>query len=80
MIIVKDSTVAKDEILCNRNDNTDNTINRKFILHEILHYLSGYGWTGCHIGDTLTGVLSYADNITLISPSLKRMNCMTQIC
>ena len=41
---------------------------------------SGYG---CHLGDTLitfTVVLSYADNITLICPSLRGMNCMLKIC
>ena len=38
---------------------------------------SGYG---CHLGDTFTGVLSYADDITLICPSLRGMNCMLKIC
>ena len=38
---------------------------------------SGYG---CHIGDTFTGVLSYADDITLICPSLRGLNGMLQIC
>ena len=38
---------------------------------------SGYG---CHIGDTFTGVLSYADDITLICPSLRGINGMLQIC
>ena len=35
---------------------------------------------GCHLGDTFTGVLSYADDITLICPSLRGMNCMLKIC
>ena len=35
---------------------------------------------GCHIGDTFTGVLSYADDIILICPSLRRINGMLQIC
>ena len=38
---------------------------------------SGYG---CHIGDTFIGVLSYADDITLICPSLRGINGMLQIC
>ena len=40
---------------------------------------SGYG---CHIyiGDMFTGVLSYANDITLICPSLRDMNSMLQIC
>ena len=33
---------------------------------------SGYG---CHLGDTCTGVLSYADDITLICPSLRLIVC-----
>ena len=35
---------------------------------------------GCHIGDTFTGVLSYADDITLMYPSLKGMNGLLDIC
>ena len=38
---------------------------------------SGYG---CHLGDTFTGVLSYAEDITLICPSLRGMKCMLKIC
>ena len=38
---------------------------------------SGYG---CHIGDTFTGVLSYANDITLICPSLRGINGMLQFC
>ena len=37
---------------------------------------SGYG---CHLGDRFSGVLSYADDITLICPSLRGMNCMLKI-
>ena len=35
---------------------------------------------GCHIEDTFTGVLSYADDITLICPSLRVINGMLHIC
>ena len=45
------------------------------LLLDLKH--SGYG---CHLGDTFTGVLSYADDITLICPSLRVMNCMLKIC
>ena len=45
------------------------------LLLDLKH--SGYG---CHLGDTFTGVLSYADDITLICPSLRGMNCMLKIC
>ena len=38
---------------------------------------SGYG---CHLGDTNMGVLSYVDDIKLICPSLRVMNCMLKIC
>ena len=38
---------------------------------------SGYG---CHIGDNRQGVLSYADDITLICPSLRGISGMLQIC
>ena len=37
---------------------------------------SGYG---CDIGDTFTGVLSYADDIILICPNLRGINGMLQI-
>ena len=45
------------------------------LLLDLKH--SGYG---CHLGDTFTGVLSYADDITLICPSLRGMNCVLKIC
>ena len=45
------------------------------LLLDLKH--SGYG---CHLGDTFTGVLSNADDITLICPSLRGMNCMLKIC
>ena len=31
---------------------------------------------GCHIGNKFTGVLSYADDITLMCPSLRGINGM----
>ena len=45
------------------------------LLLDLRH--SGYS---CHLGDTFTGVLSYADVITLICPSLRGLNCMLKIC
>ena len=38
---------------------------------------SGYG---CHINGTFMGALSYADDITLLCPSLKGLNKMLSIC
>ena len=38
---------------------------------------SGYG---CHIGDTFYGALCYADNITLICPSVHGLQQMVNIC
>ena len=35
---------------------------------------------GCHINNTYMGALSYADDITLISPSLYGLNRMLDIC
>ena len=35
---------------------------------------------GCHISNTYMGALSYADDITLISPSLYGLNRMSDIC
>ena len=35
---------------------------------------------GCHISNTYMGALSYADDITLISPSLYGLNRMLDIC
>ena len=35
---------------------------------------------GCHISNTYMGALSYAEDITLISPSVYRLNCMLDIC
>ena len=45
------------------------------LLLDLKH--SGYS---CHLGDTFTGVLSNVDDITLICPSLRGMNCMLKIC
>ena len=38
---------------------------------------SGYG---CHIEGTYMGALSYADDITLLCPSLRGLNSMLKIC
>lgn len=38
---------------------------------------SGYG---CHINKTFMGALSYADDITLLSPSLTGLNAMLKMC
>ena len=38
---------------------------------------SGYG---CHVDNIFMGVLSYADDITLLSPSLHGLNRMLEIC
>ena len=45
------------------------------LLLDLKH--SGYG---CHLGDTITGVLSYADDITLNCFSLRGVDCMLKIC
>ena len=37
-------------------------------------------WFRCHISNTYMGALSYADDITLISPSLYGLNRMLDIC
>ncbi len=38
---------------------------------------SGYG---CHMGNTFAGALSYADDITLLCPSIRGLNKMLKIC
>ena len=38
---------------------------------------SGYG---CHVDNIFMGALSYADDITLLSPSLHGLNRMLEIC
>ena len=38
---------------------------------------SGYG---CHMNGVYMGVLSYADDITLLCPSIRGLNCMLNIC
>ena len=48
-------------------------------IDKLLLDLKHFGY-GCHLGDTFTGVLSYADDITLICPSLRGMHCMLKIC
>ena len=48
-------------------------------IYKLLVDLKYFGY-GCHLGDTFTGVLCYADDITLIGPSLRGMNCMLKIC
>ena len=39
--------------------------------------MSGYG---CHISGNFMGALSYADDITLLCPSLRGLNAMLQLC
>ncbi len=35
---------------------------------------------GCHIGNTFTGALGYADDIVLLAPTTSGMNDMINIC
>ena len=35
---------------------------------------------GCHIGSAYVGVLSYADDITLLCPSIRGLNEMIVLC
>ena len=51
----------------------------KLYIDKLLLDLKQSGYD-CHIGDTFTGVVSYADDITLIFPSLSGMNGILQIC
>ena len=38
---------------------------------------SGYG---CHINNTFVGALGYADDVTLLSPSIRGLNAMISLC
>ena len=38
---------------------------------------SGYG---CHINNIFVGVLCYADDVTLLSPSIRGLNAMISLC
>ena len=46
---------------------------------ELLHRLQRTG-IGCHVGDVYSGALCYADDLTLLCPSLRGLNTMLQIC
>ena len=35
---------------------------------------------GCHINNVFTGALAYADDVTIICPSLRGLNKMLEIC
>ena len=35
---------------------------------------------GCHIGSVYIGALSYADDITLLCPSIRELNEMIELC
>ena len=48
-------------------------------MDALLDELSKEG-VGCHVGHAFAGALSYADDLTLISPSLNSMKKMLSIC
>jgi len=48
-------------------------------IDELIVLLSKSG-LGCHIGPHFVGALGYADDLTLISPSLRALNTMLTIC
>ena len=35
---------------------------------------------GCHVGHTFCGALGYADDVTLLAPSVSAMNCLLKTC
>ena len=35
---------------------------------------------GCHMGGHFTGALAYADNITLLSPSMSGLRTLSKVC
>ena len=41
--------------------------------------LKGSGY-GCHINNTFVGALCYADDVTLLSPSIRGLNAMISLC
>ena len=46
-------------------------------LYTAISYNSGYG---CYTGSTFSGALGYADDVTLIAPSLHSLSQMIKIC
>ena len=46
---------------------------------ELIVFLKNSGF-GCHVGTEFIGALGYADNLTLICPSLNDLNHMLIIC
>ena len=41
--------------------------------------LKGSGY-GCHIDNTFVGTLCYADDVTLLNPSIRGLNAMISLC
>ena len=48
-------------------------------IDELLLKLRSSGF-GCYIGDTFVGALGYADDVTLMSPSIRGLRQMVDIC
>ena len=46
---------------------------------SILNRLEGSG-VGCHMGEHFTGALAYADDITLLSPSMSGLRTLCKVC
>ena len=47
--------------------------------HGLLHRLRETG-VGCHMGAHFTGALAYADDLTLVSPSISGLKIMIDVC
>ena len=48
-------------------------------IDKLLLELEGSDY-GCHINITFLGALSYADDVTLLSPSIRGLNTMISLC
>ena len=48
-------------------------------IDKLLLEVKGSG-NGCHINNTIVGALCYADDVTLLSPSIRGLNAMISLC
>ncbi len=66
--------------MLNKHISSSSLLHNIIVIHdELIAKLARSGY-GCRISQHFVGALSYADDITLLSPSLQGMQYMVNIC
>ena len=50
------------------------------ILSDLTEGPTLFAQSGCHMGGHFTGALAYADDITLLSPSMSGLRTLSKVC